>query len=192
MQNLEAEVVRVCSNAFVKDLSRISTENLRSRKEEAESVEDMVSYARRIIQGRLDTLEFDPSELGLSDEADLEGITRLTNAIAGGTHRTSENLGKFVDSKMSSSAIEDVDAEITELIERMRHDEDLNGGSQGQVSEESYLRKTEALLSQWRQSLFASIDALRAELVVRYRDDDTMVDELLAKMIKRDDDSIQA
>lgn len=189
MQKLEAEVERICNPGFFKDLAPIATEILRARKEDAEAIEEMVSYARRIIQGRLDTFEFDPDELGLSmDQTDVEGINRLQNAIVSGTSPSSENFGKFVDSSMSGSAIEEVESELADLLQTARTEAYVGSPADSPEAELRALRSVEATVSGWRKKLFFAIDALRAELVVRYRDDSSMVDDLLAKVLKRDNE----
>lgn len=188
MQKLEAEVARVCDAGFFKDLSAMSTDVLRRRKDEAESVEAMVSYARRIIQGRLDTFAFDPNDLGLSSgETSDEGINKLKSAISSGTGTTSPSLGKFVDSAITAEAIEEVESEISDLAIRFRQELSLEPHVDSFDIDLEALHKTESILSQWRHSLFTSIDALRSELVIRYREDSTMVDNLLARVLDKND-----
>lgn len=175
MQRLEFEVARVSNADFYADLAHISTEDLRQRKDEAEGVEEMVSYARRLIQGRLDTLGFDPNQLGVGQGApDSAAVSRLSSAITSGTAAPA-GYGRFVDTAISDAQVDDVEAEIVALMARFE--------AEGGGSDADALVEVEHLLSDWRKALFLSIDAIRAELVVRYRGDASMVDDLLAKVI---------
>ena len=185
MPRLQSDVERVTADAFYADLSALETSELRRRKEEAEAVEGLVSYARRIVQGRLDTYRFDPAALGTNQGSlQEEGLSRLSNAIGSNAVGTA-GFGRFVDVAMSSDQIGYVETELDAVFEEARR----AAKSEGEASAEDadlelrVLRSVEVLLSNWRRALFRSIDAVRAELVVRYRGDATMVDNLLDKVI---------
>ncbi len=178
MQRLESEVARVTNETFYADLAHLDIEVIRQRKEEAERVEEMVSYARRITQGRLDTLGFDPNQLqSVQGEPDSEAISRLSSAIGSGTTPQS-GFGRFVDTSISDRQIDEVEEEISALMARFTEQED--GG------DAEAMLKVEQMLSDWRRVLFLAIDAIRAELVVRYRGDASMVDDLIAKVLQDD------
>ena len=185
MQRLETEVVRISNADFYADLASVETEALRQLKEQAEAVESMVSYARRMVQGRLDTFSFDPVELGTdASSPNAEGVLLLSSAIVSGTTAPS-GFGRFVDTTISDAQVDEVQEEIDTLVkvfsEEIRKEVSENT-SESEVELAVY-RRVEQELSEWRKVLFLAIDAIRAELVVRYRGDSAMVDELLAKVI---------
>ncbi len=181
MEQLESDVKRITDPAFRSGLEMLSAEELRRRKEEAEAVETMVSYARRVIQGRLDTLQFDAKRLG-SDATTGDAVTALSSAI--GKNTVGEGgFGRFVDATLEDAQVEEVEQALKRLVAAAQHQEVRR---EAQPEPTSALQAVESEISRWRKELFVAIDAIRAELVVRYRGDSAMVDELLNRVIHRD------
>ncbi|MDA8116274.1 MAG: hypothetical protein M0000_02605 [Actinomycetota bacterium] len=181
MEQLESDVKRVTDPSFRSGLEALTSDELRRRKEEAEAVETMVSYARRVVQGRLDTLQFDAQRLG-AEAPGGDAVTALSSAIGKNTIGE-RGFGRFVDANLEDAQVEEVEQALRKM---------LASAEESQVSGDDASRTTSALavvegeISRWRKELFVAIDAIRAELVVRYRGDSGMVDELLKKVIQRD------
>ena len=181
MEQLESDVKRITDPAFRSGLEALSADELRRRKEEAEAVETMVSYARRVVQGRLDTLQFDARRLG-SDAPTGDAVTALSSAI--GKNTVAEGgFGRFVDASLEDAQVEEVEQALKRLVAAAEEKADEGGAA---ATATSALQAVEAEISRWRKELFVAIDAIRAELVVRYRGDAAMVDELLNRVIHRD------
>ena len=181
MEQLESDVKRITEPSYRSGLEALTSDELRRRKEEAEAVETMVSYARRVVQGRLDTLQFDAQRLGTETPA-TDAVTALSSAI-GKNLAGERGFGRFVDTNLQDSQVEAVEQALRRMLATAEQSQNAND----EISRAtSALSAVEAEISRWRKELFVAIDAIRAELVVRYRGDSGMVDELLKKVIRRD------
>lgn len=171
------------------DPALLPLSDLRALRSRVQADDDAVSYVRRVAQARLDLIEaemhrraarqrFDESHH--DDEVDVDARPELADdlpAILGGqltggrarpprptVDASDHPLALELEALCARGGVADVealdDAELTEL--------------------ETELREFEQKRSRERQALFVRIDALSAELVRRYRDDDSAVDSLLA------------
>jgi hypothetical protein len=157
-----------------------TTEQLRSRRAACEGREAAVSYARRVLQGRLDIVR---AELERRHEAGEDGAGELLAALPGllaGDHVATDPARARVSSVT-------VPAAADELVARI--DADLGESTLADLSERdegaladliAALERHEAELSSTRRSLFDAIDALRDELAARYKDGRANVADLLA------------
>lgn len=187
MQRLESDIERILNVKFYTDLDSVSTEELRLRKKDAEAIEAMVSYARRITQGRMEIFEYDPTTLAAEgSSADAGAVDRLGDVITPNSGGRPISYGRFVDVSISQGQIDEVEAQLLELIAaaRTQVSTTLEKPTPDSVIEFSSLNQVETKLSEWRKQLFMSIDAIHAELVVRYRDDGSIIDSLLNKVIQ--------
>lgn len=160
------------------DLSSLSMVDLRTVRNQLQDVENGLSFARRMVQGRLDTVaaEVERRTDGAGVGSDDSVVERLSTALSAGTR--SSNLPRppqeleppgWVD-----ALLVDLDAIVgpTDLGRLSELDADrLNV-----VTEE--LASIERQVSSARREVHERIDRLQAELVERYRSG-ASVDDLL-------------
>jgi hypothetical protein len=156
-----------------------TTDELRTRRAACEGAEAAVSYARRVLQGRLDIVraEFERRrEAG--DHAAQELLAALPGLLAG-DHVATDPARARVSSVTVPPAADElvarIDADLGEhtLAGLMDRDED----ALAEII--SRLETHETELSAARRRLFDSIDALRDELAARYKDGRANVADLL-------------
>lgn len=155
-------------------LSERETAELRRLRAACEDAEEGVSYARRLLQGRLDILR---AELEQRDGAGdvLDALPRILAADqvgSGASQPRAVRLRVPPDADAHAAAIDAiVDAYELERVERRDVD------TLATLAER--LGEHERRLSQLRRAWFDRIDAVRAELAARYRDGRASVSELL-------------
>jgi hypothetical protein len=151
---------------YLADLSDVSLDDLRERRESAEDVETQISYYRRLLHGRLDLLDFELRRRNGQEERTL--IEALPEILATGmTFGNEPNLrhietmppiptttgrrliDKIMDDGILTQLPELSDEELTEAIDRL-----------GEVEQQ---------LSAQRRELHTVIDALQDEIIARYR-----------------------
>ncbi|MCB1003537.1 MAG: hypothetical protein KDB35_05060 [Acidimicrobiales bacterium] len=174
-----ATLAEVLDPGYVSDLGDQGLDEVRARRDEAQRVENGVSYLRRLAQGQLDIVEHERTRRreggDAGDLADLIG--RLPDILAEhgrapGPGRPPQDLDPAVvpdelqaelDAIVADADLADVatlgDAELDALAER--------------------LRGFEATVSGRRQALHACIDTLQDEIKRRYREGEADVDSLL-------------
>jgi hypothetical protein len=167
---------RILDPALLEDVESLPTAELRARRDECRELEAEFSYARRLLQGKIDILAAElkrRSEGGESGVGDL--ISRLPSILAdeprgGGATRLLEselpkNAGKYrrhterlatEPAHIDSSTPEELAAMVEEL-----------GREERKVSED-------------RRTAQRIIDGLNAELVRRYRKGDEDPSALLS------------
>jgi hypothetical protein len=149
---------------FVADLGSLDIEELRRRRSLAEQEENLLSYERRLLQGRRDLLAFE-----MERRAGREGRTLIEALpeILGGDRRSGRpaRQGVLADPEMPEERRRRLDLILADdVIARL-----------GDVDDEQ-LRKTvgdleeaEREVSEQRHRLHGVIDALHEELAIRYR-----------------------
>ncbi len=162
------------------ELASWTNEQLRQRRAACEAHEAAISYARRVLQGRLDIVRAElERRLEAGEDQAGELLSRLPALLAGDTSRPTP-----LRARVSSVT---VPPEADELVARIDADlgestlSTLNSRSDGELSALIVaLERHEAELSGTRRELFDAIDALRDELAARYKDGRANVADLLA------------
>lgn len=160
------------------DLDELDTAELRRLRAQCEAAEEGVSYARRLLQGRLDILR---AELEHRDDGEsgsvLDGLAAI---LADAQSSTVPGQSRSVRLRVP----DDADAHA-QLIDDAAGVSTVHGveGHEPEVLEAvaERLGEHERWLSQLRRAWFERIDALRAELAARYKDGRANVSELLEK-----------
>jgi hypothetical protein len=163
---------RLAADDYLADLAHRPVADLRAMRSECQSVEEEVSMARRVVQGRLDIVrhEFDLRRHGgePSDASQLVGslAVALTELDHGGPAvSTSGVVDEFevIDELLADEALANLpgctDAELDSIHDRLHH--------------------AEQILSVRRRRLFDRIDQLAEELTRRYRTGEASIDSLL-------------
>lgn len=157
-------------------LDTLDTTTLRELRAACETAEEGVSYARRVLQGRLDILRASLVERDEDGSDDL--LDALPSILADAGPRSGPSLARSARVRVPADA-ERYTAAVDELLA-----ESLLDGLDEQPLREAdriveLLLEFEAALSTRRRALFERIDALRAELAERYKDGRADVRDLL-------------
>ena len=157
------------------DPAALSLADLRTARNDLQQREDAVSYVRRMVQGRLDIARAERARRAENrgGAIDVSGeITRVFAAeSAGGSQRPPRDTEPSIDDPLV--------VQLEALCDRIGF-----GSVHGLDDDElnvciDELSSFEAEVSRRRRELFATIDALSAELVRRYKTHDSSVDERL-------------
>lgn len=158
------------------DLVSLDTASLRELRARCENAEEGVSYARRVLQGRLDILRArlverdDPAVGDLLDAlpailADVgpHGVPSPARATRVRVPVDADRYTAAVDELLAEPVLEDLEERPLSEADRLVE----------------VLLELETALSGRRRELFTRIDALRAELAARYKDGRADVRDLL-------------
>jgi hypothetical protein len=165
--------------SFVEGLDALGLDELRSRRDDCQELENALSYARRLLHGRLDIVrhELEQRSSGGTRANIADIIERLPALLAEGSRSASlprppqdmapgavaEALVADLDASFPVSAMGSVpemsDDDLTDLAERL-------AGSEHEISDR-------------RRRLHSVIDRLQEEVIRRYRSGDASVDSLL-------------
>lgn len=157
-------------DAYLASASDMDVTELRRMRDECETEERRVSYARRILQGRIDVLR---SEASRRDTGGSLGVLeRLSDVLADHDQRPFDPATARPPSTVDPGELgDDVDlagpADVTAL-----DDEAL-----AELADR--YAQQEATLSSLRRRLFDVIDRLQSEIADRYRSGDASVSQLL-------------
>lgn len=177
---------RVLRAGYLEDLGTQPAEVIRARSRECQDTETAVSFARRVLQGRLDIVDSELTRRLEGGPADVGGlgdlIERLPQILADAGHGRSSGTGhgrRPFDPGLEVAAAEDLLAAVDAVagIDVMTSLPTLRDVDVTSVSEQ--LRVLEQDLSHTRRELHRCIDALRSELSGRYERGELTVDELL-------------
>ncbi len=175
----QQELETILDPSYLDDLGEISTKELRRRRSECEEQERGLSYARRVLQGRLDILRAEllrreedgdatagsllsrlPDILG-RDQAPTDPLQARATRVD--VPAEAEQYGEQVEAIVSEATMHSLPdrsaEELEELIDR--------------------LAEFEGELSGLRRQLFDLIDRIRDELAERYKDGRADIGELL-------------
>ena len=178
---------RVLAPGYLDGIGALDLEEVRIRRAEADQEEVDLSYARRLMQGRIDILKAEqqrraggeppPPALGTrSDEAIAEALKR----ILGNERRSDHGLGRHLTSNPSRVGEHRREAE--------RAVADVGGSDLASLDDDQLdaaitgLSQIEARVSRSRRDVQQVVDALTAEVARRYTLDDldaaTLADRL--------------
>ena len=155
------------------DPAELSLEELRALRQQLQHEDDVVSYARRVAQARMDLVKSEHARRTAGPDADLNAQIGdvLSQHLTGGPARPPRPTEDLSDNALA----EELDSVCAEhhfgRLENLDEQELLAlstaiGDFEGRVSSD-------------RRERFDRLDALSAELVRRYRDGEANVDSLL-------------
>ncbi len=157
------------------DLSSRSLADLREIRTRYEEIENGLSYSRRIIQGRLDTIavELDRRD---DDSSEEDVIARLPDALA--AHTRGPGLPRHAGELEPPEWSDRITSELDEILTPM------NLSRLSELDDSELRRATaeigtlEREVSEFRREIHRRIDRLQEELITRYQSGAT-VDDLL-------------
>lgn len=169
---MQLELDRLFPDALPDDLTGLSLAELRQLRDELQDVENGISYARRLVQGRIDTVTMELERRNGSDDEAL--IERLSDALAG--HGRGSGLPRPLPSLEPPAWADELVADVDRGLPVVIDDSTPEVALQSAIEE---LGSAESALSGARHDLHRSIDRVQDELVSRYRDG-APVDDLLS------------
>ena len=173
-------LAEVLDPGYVADLGAKDLDEVRSMRDQAQRVENGVSYLRRLAQGHLDIVNHERTRRREGGEAgDLSAlIAQLPDILS--EHTRGPGLGR--PPQDLDPAV--VPAELEAGLDAILADADLadlailDDGALDVLAERLSAFETE--VSGRRQALHACIDTLQDEIKRRYRDGEATVDSLLS------------
>ena len=162
------------NTAISPDPADLSPDELRALRQQLQHEDDVVSYARRVAQARLDLVKSAHARRDAGPDADLSeqigGV--LSQHLTGGPARPPRPTEDLSDNALA----DELDAVCAE-----HHFGRLDGLDDAELLALSdAIGRFETRVSSDRRERFDRLDALSAELVRRYRDGEASVDSLLA------------
>lgn len=151
----------------------LSLDELRALRQELQHDDDVVSYARRVAQARLDLVTTERARREAGPDADLTAQIGdvLSQHLTGGPARPPRPTEDLSDNALA----DELDAVCAEHHFGRLHD--LDDDELATLS--SAIGDFEERVSSDRRDRFDRLDALSAELVRRYRTGEANVDSLL-------------
>lgn len=151
---------------YLADLAEVDLDELRRRRHTAEEVEAQVSYYRRLLQGRMDLLDFELRRR--SGDEDRTLLEALPEILAGGMILEPKPNLRHIEtmppmpSKTGRRLIDKImDDDVLIQLPELSDDDAARALSE--------LREVESGLSNQRKQLHGVIDRLQDEIVSRYR-----------------------
>lgn len=170
-QRMAARVDQVLGDPDLDRIGELDAATLRHLRQACEFEEHRVSYARRILQGRIDVLRSEAS--GREGGEVLGVLERLATVLAdGGQQRAFDPATARPPARLQPDQLGE-DVEVEGPV-------DVTGLDDAELEElAARYAEQEATLSSLRRRLFDTIDRLQAEIADRYRQGTTSVSELL-------------
>jgi hypothetical protein len=172
----------VLADDYVTGVEQLSLDEVRKRRHECQEVEVTLSYARRIVQGRLDIihaeLERRSSGGGPSDASDL--VDRLKEGEILGDHARPPGLGRLPTMMEPGEESDEFLVEANEVAheDALAALPDLADDDVRRIGDE--LERIERGLSDTRRLVFDRIDIFQTEIVRRYKTGAANTDSLLS------------
>lgn len=183
MQGMSSDrLARVLADDYVAGVEQLSLDEVRSRRQECQAMEVALSYARRIVQGRLDIihaeLESRASGSGRSDASEL--VDRLKEGEMLGDHARPPGLGRLPTMMEPGEESDEFLAEANEVAheDALASLPDLGDDQVREIGDA--LEHIERGLSDTRRQVFDRIDTFQAEIVRRYKTGAATADSLLS------------
>jgi hypothetical protein len=196
------EVETLLSPAYIDGLDRAPVEEVRTRRDECQRAESVVSYLRRVIQGELDLVIAEMDLRAAGARGDVERLVEELPAILGASRSVpvprsaAEAVRSDVSSPPSARGWRGDEDAILEDLAGHAFDSEPEGNGQdrpaplganlGAFTDQELvelverMRHDETSLSAQRRQLHERIDFLQAAIIERYKSGAATVDSLLS------------
>jgi hypothetical protein len=176
----QRRIDRILDDAYLDGLSERSTDDIRRMRDECEEEESGLSYARRILQGRLDIVRAEVVRRRDAGNHEAGPVLDRLPSILGDASHTSEpahaRAPRFLVPPSAIRGRRDLDRVADE-----DNLSDLPGRSMQELTDlVDSLAEREHDLSTRRRSLLDRIDRLQDELIQRYKTGAADVSDVLA------------
>ena len=176
---------RLLDDAYLAELSALTTSEIRRMRDECEEEESGISFARRILQGKLDILRAEALRRQREDGT-TTGTTTGTLLAALPTILRDEPGAPAIRARVTRFLVPPSVQYHRRSVERLVDDEVLASVSERPTEELArlveVLSEKERDLSLTRRQLLERLDALQSELTRRYKDGVADVQEVLPRL----------
>lgn len=179
-EHMDDQLSRILDDGFLDGVADLDVQRIRELRNECQEVETVLSYVRRLAQGRLDIVgvELERRRSG-GDPGDLQDlIERLPEVLsdrtrsAGNGHLPQILAPGHVEGELVEELADmEVEAHLTDLPKVT---------DQWLTAAHDRLVDFEIKVSGLRRALFDRIDSLQAELSERYRSGEASIDALIS------------
>ena len=174
---------RVLAPGFADGLADLPLDELRERRQLAEQEEADLSYARRLLQGRMDLLRSEQQQRGgdapvaAGTRSDQELARDLASVLADGP-RSDHGLGRHLTTEPSRVGEHRRAAE--QAVDDVRASDPASLSDDEVAHALQHLAELEASVSESRHRVQTVMDALTTEVARRYREGEAHVEDVLA------------
>ena len=169
----------ILADSYLDGMEDADTQQLRRMRAECEEEERGLSYARRVLQGRLDILRAELLRREEGGDAQAESLLARLPDILGHDHAATDPLQARATRVGVPSLAEEYGEAVNAIVDEatLHSLPDLPAGDLEALIDR--LAEHERHLSGLRAQIFDRIDRIRDELAARYRDGRASVSELL-------------
>jgi len=182
MSAMSDRLDHVLADEYVAGVDALDLNEVRARRAECQEIEVGLSYARRIVQGRLDIIhaELERRASGSGRSSTSEIVDRLEKGEMLGDHARPPGFGRLPTVMDPGSGSDEFLAEADAVAgaELLADLAELDDAAVGDLAER--LGEVERSLSHRRRLVFERIDVFQGEIVRRYKTGAANPDSLLA------------
>lgn len=172
---------QIADPAYVAGLTERPLVDVRAMRNHCQQLENALSYARRLVQGRLDIVggEFKRRRDGGEPGTLSDLVHRLPELLADEGHASSGVARPPQEMESVSEVADAYEARLDQILSigQLGQTASMTDNQLAQMVEK--LRDFEREISQRRHDLHTRIDQLQAEITRRYRTGEASVDTLL-------------
>lgn len=165
---------------YLEGVDELPMSEVRTRRDDCQEAADVLSYLRRIVQGRLDIVHAEIERRIGGTSADLhELVEQLKRGEIFGDQGRPSGLGRLPMNLGAADADGWITQELDDILDAKQLSElpELEEGQLREVADA--LIELERKVSDRRNALHERHDVLQAEVVRRYRTGEASVDSLL-------------
>lgn len=177
----QRRIDRILDPSYVEGLDELSTDEIRRRRDACEEEESGISFARRVLQGRLDILRAEALRRREAGHEEAGSVLAALPDILGDEGTTSDPAQTRVTRFLVPPSVQYHRRDVDQAVD----EESLAGLRERPVEEllemVERLGTKERELSSRRRQVLDRIDALRDELLRRYKSGAANVSDVLAE-----------
>ncbi|MDK1027109.1 MAG: hypothetical protein QGM46_09465 [Actinomycetota bacterium] len=178
MTQQRRRIDQVMDESFSKDLDNLAIDDLRSRRSICDELDTELSYYRRMIQGRIDLLDFElRRRSGEETRSLIEALPEILTDSASG--RTSNPLDRELSldlPELAGGGAREVDTALSDGF--LAHLPTIEVDELRRIRDS--LSEMEAKISEQRRAVYDAHDIITGEITKRYREGTASADELLS------------
>lgn len=170
---MEPGIDTVVSEAFTASLDELPLPEIRARRNAAQRLENAVSYARRLAQGRLDILRTEFERRGRGDAVTGDLLAELHDSLEEGRTRNPPEYGIPRRAPQDLEPPAEADTFVADLDDAAGPGflARAENATDSEIADAvARLADFERTISDRRRALHTTLDRIQAELVRRYRD----------------------
>ena len=164
-----ARAARVLDQDFASDLTSVSTDEVRARRDEARAERDYLSYLRRLIQSRQDMLAAEREARGRPGQFRAP----LAEVLSGQGH--ADSRGEAVHLQLPPEDMAAADARVSEILAEDAFANPKELSDEQLDTMVATLHDEEQAVSADRGAVIRAHDKLQEELKRRYREDPSQI-----------------